>query len=142
MLLGYPLFVVVVGVDPRWLLHSLSSTYGAFQNSDNVDTPDVWRTTPQNYLEKIFQIPFSLRPMTDTGYSRLVSKLLCTDVAGPTQVPITDIPKETQSSQPDAKVEVNAGPQSNGNTKTRGTVDNQALTATRDPANQRRRNGE
>lgn len=141
LLLAYPLFVVVVGVDPRWLLHSLSTTYGAFQNGFNIDTPDVWRTTPQNYLEKIFQIPFSLRPMTDTGYSRLVSKLLCNDVADPTQIPVTDIRKETESSQPDAKSEINGDQQSDRNTEIDGTVENQTRT-TPDVANQRRRNGE
>lgn len=78
LLLAYPLFVVVVGVDPRWLLHSLSETYAAFQRGGaRLSTrPDLWRTTPQNYLEKIFQIPFSLRPMTDTGYKKLITGLL------------------------------------------------------------------
>jgi hypothetical protein len=35
----------------------------------------MWRTTPQNYLEKIFQIPVSLRPMSAEGYARLVQGL-------------------------------------------------------------------
>jgi hypothetical protein len=78
LLLAYPLFVVFVGVDPRWLLHSLGTTYSAFQKSGDSlgDNPDVWRTTPQNYLEKIFQIPFSLRPMTAPGYGALIDGLL------------------------------------------------------------------
>jgi hypothetical protein len=33
-------------------------------------------TTPQNYVEKIFQIPFALRPMGDRGYRQLVGKLV------------------------------------------------------------------
>src|SRR6185295_1714971 len=37
---------------------------------------DVWRVTPQNYLEKIFQIPFSLRPMTSDGYTKLIDGLM------------------------------------------------------------------
>lgn len=78
LLLAYRLFVVVVGVDPRWLLHSLGSTYTAFQSDGRRFQRDakVWRTTPQNYLEKIFQIPFSLRPMSPTGFGRLMSGLL------------------------------------------------------------------
>jgi hypothetical protein len=78
LLLAYPLFVVVVGVDPRWLLHSLGTTYSAFQGDGRRfgTDPDLWRTTPQNYLEKIFQIPFSLRPMTETGYGKLMERLL------------------------------------------------------------------
>lgn len=78
LLLAYPLFVVVVGVDPRWLLHSLGSTYTAFQSDGRRFRRDakVWRTTPQNYLEKIFQIPFSLRPMSPAGFGKLMSGLL------------------------------------------------------------------
>jgi outer membrane biosynthesis protein TonB len=87
LLLAYPLFVVVVGVDPRWLLHSLGTTYTAFKSDQQTLTParrsggkpDVWRTTPQNYLEKIFQIPFNLRRMTGPGYTKLISKLLSTN---------------------------------------------------------------
>jgi hypothetical protein len=93
LLLAYPLFVVVVGVDPRWLSHSLTATYATFKatgsaavqgieegSSKDADhaasiDPDLWRTTPQNYLEKIFQIPVSLRPMTAGGYAELVQGL-------------------------------------------------------------------
>ena len=80
LLLAYPLFVVVVAVDPRWLLHSLRQTYGAFRRNGKQRTGDrdPWRTTPQNYLEKIFQIPFSLRPMTSGGYDRLIGTLMST----------------------------------------------------------------
>jgi KAP family P-loop domain len=76
LLLAYPLFLVVVGVDPRWLSHSLTATYGAFKDANFPSSdPELWHTTPQNYLEKIFQIPFSLRPMTAAGYTRLVQGL-------------------------------------------------------------------
>jgi hypothetical protein len=75
LLLAYPLFVVVVGVDPRWLAHSLATTYGALKGTAKPADQGLWRTTPQNYLEKIFQIPFSLRPMTPTGYANLVQGL-------------------------------------------------------------------
>jgi hypothetical protein len=78
LILAYPLFVVVVGVDPRWLLHSLGTTYSAFQGDGrrfNL-SGKTWRTTPQNYLEKIFQIPFSLRSMSSTGFGKLMERLL------------------------------------------------------------------
>ncbi|MEK6334566.1 MAG: P-loop NTPase fold protein [Acidobacteriota bacterium] len=80
LLLAYPLFVVVVGVDPRWLLHSLGTTLTAFKSDGQPGAkPSAWRTTPQNYLEKIFQIPFNLRRMTSPGYGKLISKLLSSD---------------------------------------------------------------
>lgn len=75
LLLAYPIFVVVVGVDPRWLLHSLQGRFRAFRASGETGTADQWKTTPQNYLEKIFQIPFNLRPMSREGYSSLISAL-------------------------------------------------------------------
>jgi hypothetical protein len=54
LLLAYPLFVVVVAVDPRWLLHSLQQTYGAFRRNGKrrIEAREMWRTTPQNYLER------------------------------------------------------------------------------------------
>ena len=82
LLLAYPLFVVVVGVDPRWLAYSLTSIYPVLKEARAGDSVEasadarMWRPTPQNYLEKIFQIPFSLRPMTEAGYSKLVRGLL------------------------------------------------------------------
>ncbi len=81
LLLAFPLFVVVVGVDPRWLLHSLSLSLTAFQNegknfNNDKETQEAWLTTPQNFLEKIFQIQFCLKPMSPDGYGTLIGKLL------------------------------------------------------------------
>jgi hypothetical protein len=84
LLLALDLFVVVVGVDPRWLLHSLSEQYRtAFRGSDQdsrrgadlTDDEAVWRTTPHDYLEKIFNIPFVLPGMTSTSFERLIREL-------------------------------------------------------------------
>jgi hypothetical protein len=78
LLLALPLFVVVVAVDPRWLLSSLTVHY-----RDVLDVPgqvseargDNWGSTPMQYLEKIFQIPFTLPPVEHTGYAQLVDAL-------------------------------------------------------------------
>jgi len=74
LLLALPLFVVVVAVDIRWLLVSLSSTQaGLFQSSltsgFSSEEASAWAL---EYLDKIFQIPFALRPMGDRadGYIR------------------------------------------------------------------------
>jgi hypothetical protein len=76
LLLAFPLFVVVVGVDARWLLRSLELHYTEVITSDShendVDDALHWAATPQNYLEKIFQIPFSLRHMEKQGFARLI----------------------------------------------------------------------
>lgn len=75
LLLAFPLFVVVVGVDPRWLMNALERSYSAFRGQRQ-NRAREWITTPQNYLEKIFQIPFSLRPMGQTGFEQLVRAYL------------------------------------------------------------------
>lgn len=76
LLLAWPLFVVVVGVDPRWLAHALSEANGAFGRDGRTGATAGWQTTPQDYLEKIFQIPINLRRMTDQGFGRLMGSLL------------------------------------------------------------------
>ena len=70
LLFGFELFVVVVAVDSRWLLRSLEGTF-----SEAFDTDDGPAPTPQNYLEKIIQIPFWLRPMQPAGFGRLLTTL-------------------------------------------------------------------
>lgn len=83
MLLAFPLFIVVVGVDPRWLRRSLSEHYaytlGKNEDGEEEERASLMaanRATPQQYLEKIFQIPFALRPVEKDGYERLVADLM------------------------------------------------------------------
>jgi hypothetical protein len=71
VILSLPLFVVVVAVDSRWLLDSLSAYY---RRQFPRAVADLAR--PQQYLEKIFQIPFTLLPMSPTGYRTLAGSLL------------------------------------------------------------------
>jgi hypothetical protein len=81
LLLALKLFVVVVGVDSRWLVRSLQRHYQAQLSADEGIVPQrqddwaYWDTTPQNYLEKIFQIVFSIRSMDRTGYESLLDVL-------------------------------------------------------------------
>jgi hypothetical protein len=78
LLLAFPLFVVVVAVDPRWLLHSLKQSSPVFDDGSSeeegvsAEERAHWRATPLNYLEKIFQIPFTLRPMDRDGFNKLI----------------------------------------------------------------------
>jgi len=80
LLLAFPLFVVVVGVDSRWITRSLQQSYDWLRESDEetltanhkeAESRDYKRTevgaTPHDYLEKIFQIPFWLRSMNDNA---------------------------------------------------------------------------
>jgi hypothetical protein len=82
LLLYFPLFIVVVAVDPRWLRHSLTQHYpatlreGGGRLLTEKDPLSALFSTPQDYLEKIFQIPFALRPVEKGGYQNLVNDLL------------------------------------------------------------------
>ena len=112
LLLAFPLFVVIVGVDPRWLLHSLKQHAKVFQGEpkDGEDGTDEesrhWQSTPLNYLEKIFQIPFTLRPMAYNGFGDFIEDLARTpetsqhaaghDGAGPPTIAVV----KTEQSQP------------------------------------------
>lgn len=87
LLLAFPLFVVVVGVDPRWLAHALSTQHRALARTATVEGR---RATPQDFLEKIFQIPLALRPMSDAGFSGLMSSLLAPSTPEETQEATTD----------------------------------------------------
>ena len=73
VMLSLPLFVVVVGVDSRWLLDSLAAYY---RQQFPVEIVPVDKLKPQQYLEKIFQISFTLMPMTQATYGSLISAIL------------------------------------------------------------------
>lgn len=86
LILAFPLFVVVVGVDPRWLNNALTEKYKRLFGSQNANvkasydketrTFHTGAATSYDYLEKIFQIPFSLRPINQTGRKNLIGYLL------------------------------------------------------------------
>ena len=78
LLLALDLFVVVVAVDSRWLTRSLEVHYAAFfgdSDSDSDSDSDLRRSTPQNYLEKIFQITYALRAMDPKHFGGYVEAL-------------------------------------------------------------------
>ena len=82
LLLAFPLFAVVVAVDPRWLLYSVRQHSAAFRDDEDETNDGLtdeerahWRSTPMNYLEKVFQIPFTLRPMGSVGFGKMVEAL-------------------------------------------------------------------
>jgi|GEM_PF-5484482 len=83
LLLALPLFVVVVGVDARWVEKALrehhSDLWSAADNSEgeaeanNDSRPGA---EPQDYLEKIFQVPLWLQPMPEAATKRLLKDLV------------------------------------------------------------------
>jgi hypothetical protein len=71
LLLAFPLFSVVVGVDPRWLERALLEKYASRSRA----AASTHRFEPHQYLEKIFQIPYSLGAMDGAGFGRLIRGL-------------------------------------------------------------------
>eukprot|EP00903_Cladosiphon_okamuranus_P001801 g1799.t1 len=105
LLLFFPLFVVVVGVDSRWVsralykhyedmladesLHNGSARIDAALVKDPPDANDALTVRAlqrppaesQDFLEKIFQVPFWLRRMDETAVQRMVRDLVKGDQA-------------------------------------------------------------
>ena len=80
LLLAFPLFVVVVGVDARWITRSLEEKYEWLQPEDEsrngTDARHTGRTaTAHDYLEKIFQIPFWINPLGEKSCEGLITGL-------------------------------------------------------------------
>ncbi len=81
LLLAFPLFVVFVAVDSRWLSSALIEELHALRVVRRVgpvrptDTP-----TARDYLEKIFQLPFWVQPLSGDDRRNIVSGLLAPTV--------------------------------------------------------------
>lgn len=72
LLLAFPLFAVIVAVDPRWLERSLYKRYlPGFESMDG-DARAASEFSPHNYLEKIFQIPYRVPEMSAQGFEALI----------------------------------------------------------------------
>lgn len=83
LLMAFPLFVVIVGVDPRWVRNALLRKYqNQFVRAEinGFLEDDVRRDfiDPSNYLEKIFQIPFHLRLAKSKSVKDMVRQLAIT----------------------------------------------------------------
>lgn len=72
LILSFELFIVVVALDPSWLMRSLDAYYA--QQFPKASTEG--QSSPQFYLEKIFQIPYALRPMSEDLFGTMVDGLL------------------------------------------------------------------
>lgn len=89
LLLFFPLFVVFVGVDSRWVSRALNRYYDQMLSDESlevdVDGMAASRAPAdsQDFLEKIFQVPFWLRRMDPTAVQRMIHQLISPDEVGP-----------------------------------------------------------
>jgi hypothetical protein len=99
LLLAFPLFVVVVGVDVRWVERSLALSHPTLLE------PDGKGASPRDYLEKIFQIPFWLEPLDAEASRGMLQSLLGPEVArarGAVAEPVRERSNGSGVAQPDA----------------------------------------
>jgi O-acetyl-ADP-ribose deacetylase (regulator of RNase III) len=91
LLLAFDLFAVVVAVDPRWLERSLYKAYAPEVDRAIDGSPTRGSEfSPQNYLEKIFQIPFSLPSMQEDGFKQLIEDVITSRGEVPASPPRPD----------------------------------------------------
>ena len=99
LMLALPLFVVIVAVDPRWLLEALRHHYRELIAWEPAATaPGDRPSTPLDYLDKIFQIPFTVRSLTPENAAGYLASLLGQE----TQLQQTQGPDRTAPDEPDA----------------------------------------
>ncbi|WP_189265605.1 P-loop NTPase fold protein [Streptomyces fuscichromogenes] len=109
LMLGLDLFVVVVAVDARWLIHSLRHHHNAlFQHEDASDAtgtaPDIGGlATAVDYLDKIFQIPYALNPPPPQTMARYLRSLLPDPQAEGAERPDPDSLPPTEGYEPDTR---------------------------------------
>ncbi|WP_437328863.1 P-loop NTPase fold protein [Sorangium sp. So ce381] len=106
LLLAFPLFVVVVAVDPRWVTQCLRQEPGLLLAASAFSEQELQMlggaTTAAYYLEKIFQIPLWLRPIPTTQRPALVRALLGPRAPAPPRLPETPRIQEKALEQPRA----------------------------------------
>jgi hypothetical protein len=85
LLLAFPLFVVVVGVSPHWLERSLTDRHGVLL-SPNADL-EGRQVTASDYLEKIFQLTYTLRPIEGRQAGQLLTGMALDSTLGPSDSP-------------------------------------------------------
>jgi KAP family P-loop domain len=89
LLLSFPVFAVVVAVDPRWLARSLELNYPGLIEASNTEAA---ASTAQDYLEKIFQIPFRVAPLDEKSRGRFMSGLVSRLIGEPAMAPGPALP--------------------------------------------------
>lgn len=89
LLLSFPLFVVLVAVDARWVSRALSKEYPNLLVEPSPSCSEASAKTaefgasPHDYMEKIFQIPYWVRSMTAPLAERYVRSIASRDLAAP-----------------------------------------------------------
>lgn len=99
LLLAFPIFVVVVAVDYRWVSTSLHGAYPKqILSPDSNAKASRLGPTSSDYLEKIFQIPYQVRCEEDNAFSGLIDHLTFHDELDDIS---PDVPKRADPAEPE-----------------------------------------
>lgn len=131
LLLAFDAFVVVVGVDERWLTRALAlARAGLLRRHErsatetdkalkdlSIDPGDTAR--PSDFLEKIFQVAFWLQPMTPPGFEKLLDDMLTLDQLrlGAADGSLPDIAKTTAATKTEEAITTSSGNSTHTNAK-------------------------
>jgi hypothetical protein len=102
LLLALDLFVVVLGVDPRWLVRALSSHYVGMLDTQDGDPADRSRVLPEDYLEKIINIPLLLPGLPAGSLRPLLSSLAAPAEAAEPIAPVNNASADSARGVEDA----------------------------------------
>ena len=72
LLMAFELFVVVAGIDPDWIKGALRKERLPFDEKDQ----ELGLQTASFYLEKIFQVPFHLKPASDSALKNMIKEIV------------------------------------------------------------------
>lgn len=119
LLMAFPLFVVIVGVDPRWVKNALIKKYqlqftGQLAGQPTSLALDLEVINPSDYLEKIFQVPFHLMSPADESIQAMIEHLVGDTISEPLpkeeieeeQAEVAETRAETDDSEEETAAEV------------------------------------
>lgn len=72
LLLAFPLFVVMVGVSPHWLEQALQHRHAVLLSASAPTSDHTSTATAADYLEKVFQLTYTLRPLNEVQAGALL----------------------------------------------------------------------
>ena len=111
LLMAFPLFIVVVGVDKRCVSNALRYRnilqYGKTVHLENPDDlKKIYKIEviqPEEYLEKIFQIPFNLKMADSDSIKEMIGNILKDDIQKVVVKETTKVNPESESTNSSTK---------------------------------------
>jgi hypothetical protein len=112
LLMAYPLFIVMVGVDKRCVYNALNfknlmqySRYTETKRPEELEKFGIKVIQPYEYLEKIFQIPFHLKEATNDEIEAMIDNLLQDQIEKTNEIQFVEDFIKDEANQPEKKIQ-------------------------------------